>query len=183
MPTVPHPSAESAASLLDENLPTPNGHPPAADSFEAKLIHDLDGAIRERRDVVIAIEAEVEAARARLAEANVVLKRYEDTRKRLVGEPLRNTRPRTGEYAKEAKASKLSDERANALAAFIRQWAATAEVDEFRQIDIRTADGAPVRGSGDIAIAFEALRQRGLIRFARKSGNNKYYRLTAKAAN
>jgi DNA-binding transcriptional ArsR family regulator len=176
MPTGPTPSLEGLEPLSAE-APTPNGHPPAADSFEAKLIHDLDGAIRERRDIALALEAEVENAKAKLAEANAVLKRYEDTRRRLLGEPKpesvkRRTRAREGERTHGAVGPGRVDEIRERVLDYVRDH----EVDEFAQVDIRGVTGY---SSSIMTQAFEALRQEGMIRLARKEGNRKLYRLTS----
>jgi hypothetical protein len=56
-----------------------------------------------------------------------------------------------------------------------------ADHDEFRQVDIRTMSGAPTDSSSKMATAFERLRQDNVIRFARKDGNNKFYRLTSES--
>jgi hypothetical protein len=178
MPTGPTPSLEGLEPLAPDE-PTPNGHPPAAESFEAKLIHDLDGAIRERRDQANAAEAEVEAAKAKLAEVNAVLRRYEDTRRRLLGEPKpesvkRRGRAREGEHLTRKM---VAAERMAEIEAFVLAYAADHE--EFRQIDIRTAPHSPITNSGAATQAFEQLRQDGILRLARKDGNNKWFRLTA----
>ena len=57
--------------------------------------------------------------------------------------------------------------------------------EEFRQVDIRTLPGIDptVAKSSMMALAFEALRQEGVIRFARQDGNNKFFRLTRQAMN
>ena len=173
----PIPSPEALGTLrLDE--PTPNGHPPAADSFEAKLLHDLDGAIRERRDQVIAIEGEVAQAKERLAEANAVLKRYEDTRRRLLGEPKpeslakRRRREDSGARTHTAVGAGGIAKVRGAIFDYVREH----EVDEFAQVDIRGVTG---HSSSVMTTAFETLRQEGVIRLARKEGNRKLYRLTS----
>ena len=56
-----------------------------------------------------------------------------------------------------------------------------AETDEFRQIDVRKRLVGVT--SSTSAIAFEHLRQRGVIRLARQAGVNNYYRLTREALN
>jgi hypothetical protein len=162
--------------------PSPNGH--VDEPFEAKLLADLDGAIREKRDRMLALEADRAAIDERLAEQRAALKRYEDTRKRLVGEPLRVNR---GPYAKRgpkpspsaARARPVSAERMEAVRQCILRFA--EDHDEFAQVDIRSMPDAPVTHSGNIAHAFEALRQDGFIRFARQDGLKKLYRLTRSA--
>lgn len=52
--------------------------------------------------------------------------------------------------------------------------------DEFRQVDVRAESGND--SSSQMANAFELLRQQGLIRFARKDGLAKCFRLTPEGA-
>jgi hypothetical protein len=121
-----------------------------------------------------------------LVEARAALKRYEDTRKRLVGEPLRvnrgpgrpkktTTSAPTGTY----KGSRVSPEKLEQVKASILRFA--EDHDEFAQVDIRSLPDAPLTHSGGIAHAFEQLRQEGFIRFARQDGLKKLYRLTRSA--
>lgn len=159
-----------------------NGH--VDEPFEAKLLADLDGAIREKRDVVTALESERAKLDERLLVARAAAKRYEDTRKRLVGEPLKAGRkpgPKPpGSAPVRATPSRTSPEKMEALRELIRRYA--EDHDEFAQVDIRTLPDSPVTHSGGIAHAFEALRQDGFIRFARQDGLRKIYRLTRSAA-
>lgn len=161
---------------------SPNGH--VDEPFEAKLLADLDGAIREKRDAVIALESERAKLDERLAVARAAAKRYEDTRKRLLGEPLtaagRKRGPRPSGERVRSTPSKTSPEKMAQLREVILSYAADHE--EFAQVDIRTLPDSPVTHSGGIAHAFEALRQEGFIRFARQDGLKKIYRLTRKTA-
>ena len=183
MSDVPTPTPEGAAALLDAP-PNPNGH--VAEPFEAKLLADLEGAITEKREAVTALEVERAAAvgriDAQLATQRAALKRYEDTRKRLVGEPLRVNRkpgrPRNEDRVRVVP-SKVSPEKMSDIEAFVRAWAEDHE--EFRQIDIRSAPGSPVTDSGKSSAAFEQMRQANVLRLARVDGNNKFYRLTRSA--
>lgn len=184
MPDVPTPALKAGAtSLLDE--PSPNGH--VSDPFEAKLLADLEGAITEKREAVTALEVEraaaVERIDAQLATQRAALKRYEDTRKRLVGEPLRGTYKRPGAKPKgepvRAIPSRVSPEKLADIRLAILRYA--EDHDEFAQVDIRSLPDAPVSHSGGIAHAFEQLRQEGFIRFARQDGLKKLYRLTRSA--
>jgi len=67
----------------------------------------------------------------------------------------------------------IGDERLDAIRRVVFELA--AEKDEFSQVDVR---GRRDINSSLAATAFEKLRQEGMIRVARKEGNNKYYRLT-----
>ena len=162
----------------EEDAASPNGK--VEDPFEAKLLADLDGAIREARERVARLEPELVEARAKL-------KRYEDTRKRLVGEPLinhpgarRRGRPPAGERG-DRPAHTFKPEKLAEIGAFVREYAEHHE--EFRQVDIRSAPGSPIVDSGKLSTAFEALRQANVIRLARQDGNSKVYRLTRSAIN
>ena len=90
----------------------------SAEPFEAKLLADLEGAITEKREAVTALEVEraaaVERIDAQLATQRAALKRYEDTRKRLVGEPLRGSIRGPGQAQGRARAripSRVSPEK------------------------------------------------------------------------
>jgi hypothetical protein len=188
MSDVPTPAPEAGAASLLGEPPNLNGH--VSDPFEAKLLADLEGAITEKRDRVNTLAAERERVLAaldgELVEARAALKRYEDTRKRLVGEPLRvnrgpgrpkktTTSAPTGTY----KGSRVSPEKLEQVKASILRFA--EDHDEFAQVDIRSLPDAPLTHSGGIAHAFEQLRQEGFIRFARQDGLKKLYRLTRSA--
>jgi hypothetical protein len=81
-------------------------------------------------------------------------------------------------HTPEGRVRGVSDVTAATILECIREI--TAEQDEFRQVDVRTRLNM---SSGRTALAFERLRQDGLIRFARREGINKYYRLTEEALN
>jgi hypothetical protein len=175
MPEVVTPRPEDGAAT------SPNGH--AEDPFEAKLLADLDGAIREKRDRVIALEAERDRVSEQLAEAKAASKRFEDMRKRLIGEPLSQggrkkaatTSPSSG------NSTRISPERLEAVRGDILRFV-EANGDEFAQVEIRSMPDATITNSGAIAAAFEMLRQEGFIRLARRDGLKKVYRLTRSAS-
>jgi hypothetical protein len=185
MSDVPTPAPEAGATSLLGEPPNLNGH--VSDPFEAKLLADLEGAITEKRDRVNTLAAERERVLAaldgELVEARAALKRYEDTRKRLVGEPLRGpNKPKPGPKPTPSgtyKGSRVSPEKLEAVKASILRFA--EDHDEFAQVDIRSLPDAPLTHSGGIAHAFEQLRQEGFIRFARQDGLKKLYRLTRSA--
>jgi hypothetical protein len=168
----------SPPGLLD--APHHSGNGQVDEPFEAKLLADLDGAIREKRDAVLALEGERASLDERMAVARAALKRYEDTRKRLVGEPLKAGRKPGPKPPARTTPSRTSPEKMDQLREMILRYA--EDHDEFAQVDIRTLPGSPVTHSGGIAHAFEQLRQDGFIRFARQDGLRKIYRLTRSAA-
>lgn len=176
MPNVP----ERFAERLDLDEPTPNGHPPKAGSFDAKLIADLDGAIREHRDALVKAEADVEQARERAADARSTVKRYETIRRQLLGEPAPGRKPGPKPSVdRAARGTVVGPDRLEAVKRDILRYVADRDVDEFAQVDIRSMPEAAMPSSGGMASAFETLRQDGFIRLARKEGNRKVYRLTA----
>jgi hypothetical protein len=50
-------------------------------------------------------------------------------------------------------------------------------MEEFRQIDVRSAMGGSAGKSSTMSLAFERMRQENIIRFARQEGIQKYFRL------
>jgi hypothetical protein len=150
--------------------PTSNGQPIA--SARERIAHDLEAEIAtltSRRD-----ELQTE-----LTAIGSDLKTFEQALLRLRGEPL-IVRTKSSATPKRDKPSKgVSAEQLAALRAAVLRFA--RDHDEFRQIDIRTMPDAPTNQSSTTALGFEQLRQDGVIRFARKDGNSKYFRLTAEA--
>jgi hypothetical protein len=155
---------------------TPETNGAASSNARSRITHDL--------------EAEVERGRARqtelrdeLNEVNAELKAFEQALARLRGEPLRQPgQPdASGQAAPRVRGvgTRISTERLEEVKAAVLRFA--SEHDEFRQIDIRTMPGSPVPSSGGAASAFEILRQAGVIRLARRSGNQKFFRLTTEA--
>lgn len=152
--------------MSDVNGAVPN---PAADI--AQQLRDL---IDERQQALQAIEAQRQ-------EIVVELRGYEKAIAALTGSGSTGPgRPRKSQAVKASARTGLSDERLSEIANAIRSYA--ADHDEFRQVDIRSISGLSegLAKSSVMAQAFELLRQEphNLIRFARKSGNNKYFRLT-----
>jgi hypothetical protein len=167
--------------------PNPNGLGDVGlvpDSAEAKLLALLEATIREKRDQVVALEAERDAVNRRLLEARAAAKAYDDMRKRALGEPLKKLgRPpgrKPGPNEARPQRAPVSAERIEAAKADILRY--SEDHDEFSQIEIRTMPGASVTNSGAIAYVFEALRQDDFIRWARKKGQRQMFRLTRSAA-
>jgi hypothetical protein len=78
--------------------------------------------------------------------------------------------------------TRISGDRLAEVETAIREYATEHGGDpEFRQIDIREVMGAGI-SSGISSIAFAELREREVIRIARKDGNNLYFRMAHAAA-
>jgi hypothetical protein len=110
-----------------------------------------------------------------LAQVTAERRRYEKTRAALLGETRPPARPK--EKPKVLRKG-IGDPRLLTIRNAVLDFAADHE--EFRQVDIRTNTGD---NSGTMAIAFERLRQDNFIRFARRDGINKYFRLTRETLN
>lgn len=155
--------------------------------------HGTNGTVplTAREKIAVEIEVEIERCEQRraerehrraeiasqIAEIDNEIKAFRQAAQRLRGEPL-ISKPATkrgprGPYKSERSANgELTARIRSAVMLFARDH------DEFRQIDIRSMPGAELKSS-QTAIAFEQLRQDGVLRLARKEGNNKYYRLTS----
>jgi hypothetical protein len=119
----------------------------------------------------------IKALRSEIRERRAELARYEQALALLEGAKPENGNTTAPKKPKKRPIpSKLGDERVKQIEAAIDQ--ATVANDEFRQIDIRTMTGM---SSSQMALGFEQLRQAGRIRFARKDGNNKWFRRTQTA--
>jgi hypothetical protein len=154
-----------------------NGGSSNIDNQLTKLLRE---EIAQRKVRVDELQAELDALKPEL-------KRYERVLAQLSDDPAEQTAkpgpkgPRgssKGKIAEAAAGKGIGDER---LASIREQVLVYAEDhEEFRQADIRLFMGEV--NSGIMTLAFERLRQDGVIRFARREGNNKYFRLTRPAA-
>jgi hypothetical protein len=138
--------------------------------------------------VVAQMQKRIKALRARydelsvgLAEITPELKRYERALMLVLDEvPPKGPIPAPKPTGKRKYPRYVGEDKLGEIEDAIRAYA--ADHDEFRQVDIRTVmDNEAQFGSNTMTIAFEQLRQRGVIRFARKDGNSKCFRLTAEA--
>jgi hypothetical protein len=157
---------------------TGNGHPPG----EEVTLPDATPAVAGLRRDMEALQRERDHYQAKIDRIMPTLKRYEKAITILEGEQLGPggrppTKKEPGRWAgKRPDGSKsIGDERLEQLKAAILQWSEDHEADEFRQVDIRSVVDF---NSSTTAVGFEKLRQEGFLRFARQSGNNKYFRLT-----
>jgi hypothetical protein len=168
---------------MQDQAPTPNGHEP--DSFEAKLLVDLDGAIREKRAKLDRLEDDRTKLAQTIIDERAALRRWESVKRQMLGEPAPG-RPRGPQRAAKSYPKTVSPDRLAGVEADIRRYV-EENGDEFRQIDIRSMPDAAVSGSGAIAVAFEKLVQASVIRLARVSNDKppgergKFYRLTRSA--
>jgi len=137
---------------------------------EQQIIDSLRGAIAARtayRDELVA-----EATRIGLE-----IRRYE----RALAPLLNEDKPRKDRPASAPKRTKgikvgtgsIGEERVKEIEDAILDYA--SDHDEFRQVDVRGRIGY---SSSVMSQGFEALRQTGVIRFARREGSQKFFRLT-----
>lgn len=160
----------------------------------ATLTHDgTNGTLpmTAREKIAAEIETEIERCEARrtgveqrraalateIAEIDSEIKSFRQAAQRLRGEPLvkqpaAKRGPRGPYKGGKTAGGELIKRVRDAVLLFARDH------DEFRQIDIRSLPDANLKSS-QTAVAFEQLRQDGVLRFARKDGNNKYFRLTS----
>lgn len=144
-----------------------NGTEPAP--FAAKIAGELRELIEERTQRLEAIDAE----RREVAEE---LKVYRAALAPLTGESPRKRKKPAASTGTPARGTAIGPERLAAIEAAVRTFA--ADHDEFRQVDIRSMVGDKAGNSSVMAAAFEQLRQANVIRFARKDGAQKFFRLT-----
>lgn len=133
----------------------------------AQIIADLRVLIAERHREL----AEVDRERERLL---TEIRQYERALIPLTGEPRKTQRGSTTRIRPN-----LGDERYKTICDAVLAYAADHE--EFRQVDVRGTLAGQLARSGTVATAFERMRQDNLIRFARRDGISKYYRLANNA--
>jgi len=151
-----------------------NGADPQLDEQLLKL---LRVEVAQRRSRVEELEGE-------LSELKPALRRYERVLAQLSDDPDERERRPGPKRARSShpKSKGIGDERLDAIRNAVLHYA--RDHDEFSQVDIRAFAGDGVTGgaSGIMTVAFERLRQEGMIRFARQDGNKKMFRLTREAA-
>jgi hypothetical protein len=172
--TVPyrHPSREAEA----------NGQPPIADD---------DALIRQLQAIVSDKELRLELLAKQDQEIRGELKRYAAALRALTGEAkapakpkgkqFTSTRLESGEIVRSRaggtrNTSKIGPEMYDAIKSKTLEIA--GHMEEFRQIDVRSALGGTAGKSSTMSLAFERMRQENIIRFARQDGIQKYFRLT-----
>ena len=141
-------------------------------SDEKEAIASVRRAVASRRERIRTLQLQVE-------KLTPELRRYERALSYLTGEPVNYKPKKIGSKMEAMKAkapagTKLGDGRYEQMSGWVLDFA--REHEEFRQIDIRALHGM---SSGASSQLFEMMRQRNVVRVARKSGNNKYYRLTS----
>lgn len=167
-----------------DTMQDPDASAHAGDNGAAAHPED-DEVVTALRKQIAARKVRVDELYAQLATLEPGLKRCERALALLTDQPAPMGRP--PKYRQEGdaptpqrrKSAGVSPEVLEKVAQAIREVA--QDHDEFRQLDIRTTATDPqLHRSGTIALAFEHLRQSGMIRLARRSGNNKFYRLTTR---
>ena len=163
--------------------------------MDSLMEHESNGtaSLSAREAIATQIEAEISRCEQRrdqvnqqraalnteIAEIDNEIKSFRQAAQRLRGEPLIKQSPpgsKRGPYKQREGGTKLGQEAVDRIRDAVLLFA--RDHDEFRQIDIRNMPHAPTTKSSVTATGFEKLRQEGLIRLARKDGNNKFYRLT-----
>jgi len=140
----------------------------------------------EQDTILVALQKRVNKLRReerdlkeRLSIISPELVRFEKALKVLRGEPLTGVKgqgnPKTQARIKH-NISRIGPNKLEEIRKAVLKLADANE--EFRQVDLRAVYDI---GSSQAAVAFEMLRQENTIRLARKSGNNKYFRLTREA--
>jgi hypothetical protein len=153
--------------------PQTNGVAPASarERIAAELEQEIAALLQRER----ALELE-------LAEVKTDRKSFEQSLMRLRGEPLiKHPGRRSRSELVRPVQSKVGDEAIAQITATIHEFLERSDSDEFRQVDIRGMLNGRLANSSRMATAFEQLRQDGVIRFARKEGIQKFFRLTEAA--
>jgi hypothetical protein len=164
-----------------------NGHPEPPDP---------DVLIRQLESYVRAKEMELHLLAERSDAIRTEMKRYAAALRALTGEPkspgpksarvgsgvkFASTRLESGEIVRTRSGgtrntSKIGPEMYDAIKGKTLEIA--SHMEEFRQIDVRSAMGGSAGKSSTMSLAFERMRQENIIRFARQDGIQKYFRLT-----
>jgi hypothetical protein len=126
-----------------------------------------------------AVRARAEELRAELERISPEVRRYEKAIAALRGEPLSaGGRPKASTAPKRPREGRgTSGAVVERIRVAILEFA--ADRDEFNQAEIRALTGD---SSGKSSLAFEQLRQDGVIRLSRREGPRKWFRLTQGAA-
>ena len=122
----------------------------------------------------------IRALRAEIALRKNEIARFEAALALLVPPEPNGDQPKRGRpkgSTNKPKPKGIGTEKLEIIEKAIRAFA--EDHDEFRQVDIRM--NSSIDKSSTMALAFEQLRQQGMIRFARREGIQKFYRLTESA--
>ena len=122
-----------------------------------------------------------DALQAQVAEMSGEIKAYEQALARLRGDYAVTPGPKRKRTTSSppVHGSGVGSDRLAKYEKQIREFARDHE--EFRQIDFRTSPLSEGMSSSVASTVFEVLRQRNVLRLARREGNQKFYRLTAEA--
>lgn len=147
---------------------SPNGSPPA-----------MTQVVDVLRDAIAAHTARRDQLAEELAGVKAELTNYEKALTLLSGEPRVKPGPKPKALAGRT-GTRIGSDRLAEIEGSIRDYVNQHGDVEFRQIDIREFTGNTMT-SGVSSFAFKELRDRDVLRVARKDGNNLYYRLTRRA--
>lgn len=134
-----------------------------------------DPILADLRERIKLLREQERGLQAQLSEVGSVIKRYERAIKVLQDEPKAQATPKKRIRTDNTR---IGPERLDRIREAVLQYGQAHE--EFRQVDIRAL--VDINSSAS-AVAFEQLRQENVIRFARKDGNSKWYRLTREVLN
>lgn len=138
----------------------------------ASVVYQLRELVAQRQAALV----EHDRTRAQIV---TELRQYEKALASLI-DPPRKPGPKPDGERVRAKPSKIAPDKLDAIRDAVVAYAQDHE--EFRQVDVRATVPESLAKSSTMATAFEMLRQENLIRFARRQGISKFYRLTASAA-
>jgi hypothetical protein len=144
----------------------------------------MDDVISSLRTAVVALETRRDELREQANKADVEFKRAERALKTLLGQPSGLGRKPNSERSRVRPVpSGLSEERIAEVKVAILRFVRERDVEEFRQVDIRSMAGVSdaVGRSNVMANGFRILREEGFLRLSRQDGNNKWFRLTREA--
>jgi hypothetical protein len=174
--------------------------PTASPTIDQEDLHDMpdhgsnghaavdpdDAATAPLRERLAALTAQRDELQVQMDEITPQVRRYEKAILALEGKPLGNPQgPRNRDRddldsppQRQGKGRRppISEARVDEIEAAVRQIA--SERDDVTQVQVRSVTG---HNSSITALAFEVLRQRNVLRLARRQGNLKVYRLTHEA--
>lgn len=158
---------------------SPNGDLPDLELADDDAV--FIGAARKR--LTAATKRRNDAA-AELAQAAEVVKRWERVVRFLDPETEPATPAPSKPRSKRPASTRIGDDRLAQIEAAFRELAGADGRAEVRVKELmeRLADEGHPLSSGPASVAFQVLRERQVIRLARKEGNSRYYRLTRAAA-
>lgn len=147
---------------------------------------NVESIIQPVRDRAAEVEEELIRLRQQFIDAEAPLREELRALKRILNAanpPGTKGRPKKSSFVAGNRATGTSNNaRYGVVTGAVVKYLMQTKPVEFRGVDIRkempeTVDGVKV-SSSNVAEAFSALREDGVVRFVRKDGNSRYYGLT-----